>query len=165
MKESTCFKSANNPSCIDLFLTNSRNSFQSTTTVSTGLSDFHKMVITVLKTTFPKSQPKVITYRDFSNYVKSDFETKLDEELKANEVQDLDSFNEIFHGVLNTQAPFKKKVVRANQKPYVTKRLRKAIMKRSHLENKFYKCRTEENSKALKKQKNYCNIYCNIIKE
>ena len=50
VKDFTCCKSANNPSCIDLlFITNNWNSFKSTTTVSTGLPDFHKMIVTVLK--------------------------------------------------------------------------------------------------------------------
>ena len=40
VKEKTCFKSVDNPSCIDLFLTNSHQSFQNTTAVTTGLSDF-----------------------------------------------------------------------------------------------------------------------------
>ena len=59
VKEKTCFKSIENPSCIDLFLTNSHASFQNTTTIATGLSDFHKMVVTVMKTTFPKAEPKL----------------------------------------------------------------------------------------------------------
>ena len=63
VKEMTCFKSLDNPSCIDLFLTNSASSFQNTTTVTTGLSDFHKMVVTVMKTTFPKAQPRIVYYR------------------------------------------------------------------------------------------------------
>ena len=49
VKEKTCFKSIENPSCIDLFITNSVNSFQHTKAISSGLSDFHKMVVTVLK--------------------------------------------------------------------------------------------------------------------
>ena len=53
--------------------------------------------------------------------------------------------------------PYKEKVVRANDEPYMTKTLRKAIMKRSSLENKYYKCNSETNRRALKKQKNYCN--------
>ena len=69
VKDKTCFKSLDNPSCIDLFITNSYQSFQKTTTVCTGLSDFHKMVITVLKTTFPKAKPKVLSYIDFSKFV------------------------------------------------------------------------------------------------
>ena len=49
VKGKTCFKSITNPSCIDLFITNKPLSFQNTNTLSTGLSDHHKMVITVLK--------------------------------------------------------------------------------------------------------------------
>ena len=64
VKSATCFKSLDNPSCIDLFLTNSPRSFQNTGTITTGLSDFHRMVVTVMKTTFPKAKPKIIYYRD-----------------------------------------------------------------------------------------------------
>ena len=49
VKEATCYKSLSNASCIDLVITNSASSFQNTKEISTGLSAFHKMVITVLK--------------------------------------------------------------------------------------------------------------------
>ena len=42
----TCFMSEANPSTIDLIITNKPKSFQNTTGVSTGISDFHKMVLT-----------------------------------------------------------------------------------------------------------------------
>ena len=58
VKDKTCFKSIENPSCIDLIITNSRNSFKNTTAISTGLSDFHKMVLTILKTKFEKAKPR-----------------------------------------------------------------------------------------------------------
>ena len=77
VKEKTCFKNIENPSCIDLFITNSPLSFQNTTTVSTGLSDFHDMIITVLKTTFPKAKSKVIFYKDYSKFVDNDFRNDL----------------------------------------------------------------------------------------
>ena len=64
VKEKTCFKNVTNPSCIDLFLTNNALSFQHTETVSIGLSDFHKLVLTVSKTTISKSKPREIHYRD-----------------------------------------------------------------------------------------------------
>ena len=54
VKDKTCFKNANNPSTIDLFLTNSSLAFENTTATFTGLSDCHKLVLTVLKTTFLK---------------------------------------------------------------------------------------------------------------
>ena len=62
-KEPTCFKNPNNPSCIDLFLNNAIRSFQETHIIETGLSDFHKIVVTVLKSTFPKLPPNIITYK------------------------------------------------------------------------------------------------------
>ena len=47
VKEPTCYKSLSNPSCIDLAINNSSSGFQNTKAISTGLSDFHEMVITV----------------------------------------------------------------------------------------------------------------------
>ena len=79
VKEPTCFKNSENPSCIDLFITNSCLSFQNTTTLCSGLSDFHKMTVTVLKTTFPKAKPRVITYR--TQYQTLDLENALLENL------------------------------------------------------------------------------------
>ena len=65
VKEKTCFKS--NSSCIDLFLINNTLSFQSTKTVSNGLSDFHKLVLTVLKTSIVKNKPREIQNRYFDS--------------------------------------------------------------------------------------------------
>ena len=39
VKDNTCFKSVENPSCVDLFLTNCCRSFQNTTVISIGISD------------------------------------------------------------------------------------------------------------------------------
>ena len=51
----------------------------------------------------------------------------------------------------------KSKTLRANDKEFVTGEMRKAIMKRSELENRKFKYGTEEAIKAFNKQKNYCN--------
>ena len=59
--------------------------------------------------------------------------------------------------MLNIHAPLKKKVIRANHVPYMTKSLRKAIMKRSQLESKYLRNSTVENMKIYKKQKNFCS--------
>ena len=68
MKNKTLFKSPDRPTCIDLFLTNSPHSFQNTMTISTGLSDFHKMIITVLKSSFIKLKARETYYRDYKNF-------------------------------------------------------------------------------------------------
>ena len=84
VKQKTCFKSIDNPSCIDLFITNCYNSFQNTTVISTGLSDFHKMIVTVMKTTIPKHKPKIIKYRDYKKIVEHNFRNELREKLQNN---------------------------------------------------------------------------------
>ena len=54
VKERTCYK-AETPRCIDLILTNLNQSMLHTTTIETGLSDFHKMIVIVLKSIFQTS--------------------------------------------------------------------------------------------------------------
>ena len=61
----TCFKNPENLSCIDLILTNSPYSFHSSCVIETGLSDFHKMAVAVMKASFQKMKQKIITYRNF----------------------------------------------------------------------------------------------------
>ena len=51
----------------------------------------------------------------------------------------------------------KKKTIRANQAPYITKSLRKAIMKRTQLANKYHKTRLDIDNKEFRKQKNFVN--------
>ena len=62
VKDKICFKNANNPSTIDLFLTNNYVAFQNTTTTFTD--NCHKLVLTVLKTTFSRNKSKELFYRD-----------------------------------------------------------------------------------------------------
>ena len=157
VKEPTCFKSLDNPSCIDLLLTNSPLSFQNTTTVTTGLSDFHKMVVTVMKTTFPKAKPKIIYYRDYKKFNLYEFRKELRGELRKTVVLGYAYFEHIFLKVLEKHAPIKQRVVRANDQPFMTKTLRKAIMRRSFLKNRYQKLKSEEAHKLFKKQKNYTN--------
>ena len=71
-------------------------------------------------------------YKNFSiNSFREDLTLSLDRKNK-----DFDSFEDTFMKILNRHAPMKKKFVRANEVPYMTKALRKAIMKRSELESK-----------------------------
>ena len=150
VKQKTCFKSIENPSCIDVFLTNSYRSFNNTTTISTGLSDFHKMSITVLRSTFQKAKPKDIFYRDYKNFDEENFRENLKRKLNNVEIFEYDNFENIFLEDLSKHAPLKKKILRANHAPYMTKILRKAIMRRSALENKYYKDRSVESKRPIR---------------
>ena len=139
-------------------MTNRNRSVHKTTTVETGLSDFHKMVVTVLKTTFPKQGPTVINYRNYKKYNENVFKNDLQQELQRIDPSDLNysSFETAFDRVLDKHAPIKKKYVRANDKPFMTRALRKATMLRSRLCNKYNEERTAENWNNFRKQRNSC---------
>ena len=64
IKNPTCHKS-DNPRCIDLILTNCKSHFQNTTNLETGMSDFHVMILSILKVDFTKRGPKILTYSDY----------------------------------------------------------------------------------------------------
>ena len=153
----TCYKNPDKPSCIDFILTNSPLSFHKSNCLFTGLSDCHKLVLPVFKTTFSKSKPKEIIYRNFKKFNEKDFNQELRGRLSTELVDNYSSFENVFIDVLNRYVTIKKKVIRANHAPYVTKALRKAIMKRSQLEKIYFKKRTQESFKKYKKQKNYCS--------
>ena len=58
--------------------------------------------------------------------------------------------------LLDWHAPMKKKTVRGNNAPFMSKRLSQEIMHRSKLKNIFNKNPTAENKEMYKKQRNYC---------
>ena len=69
VKEPTCFKNPENSSCIDLVLINKPQRFTKTGVIETDLSDYHKLVKTVMQMHFPKSKPSIITYRSYKRFV------------------------------------------------------------------------------------------------
>ena len=154
VKDKTCYKNAANPSCIDLFITNSPSSFQNTVVLANGLSDFHKMPVTVLKTKFGKCKPKEVTYRDYKKFDEDLFKTDLKTALSSG-CCTYEAFENIFLSTLNLHAPLKTKFIRANHAPYMTKALRKAIMRRSQLQTKYYKTKNQADYDLFKKQRNF----------
>ena len=117
------------------------------------------MVVSVLKSEAPKGKPKEIFYRNYKNFVNSNFKAELRSEIELNQISDYNNFENVFLRVLEKHAPLKKKLVRTNEAPYITKALRKAIMRRSQLENKYRKQRTRQNKTLCKKQKNLCSRF------
>ena len=142
VKENTCFKNALSPSCIDLFITNSPLTFQNTIAISSGLSDSHKMVITVMKMLFKKHSPKERHCRDYKYFHQTKFKNNLNEKLSEC-ISNYESFWTTFIEVLNKHAPLRKKFLRANHAPHITKTLSKATLCRSQLETKCLKTKTQ----------------------
>ena len=142
VKEPTCYKNPNNPSRIDLFLTNCARSFHNTCVFETGLSDFHKLVVTLLPSKVESLSPKIISYRTYKQFNEGKFKDLFLSYLNELEMSDLsvDVFKITFLNPLNSFAPVKKKYLRANHSKFVNKELSKAMMlrtkaKRSYFEN------------------------------
>ena len=158
MKEPTCYKNPENPSCIDLFLTNCPRSFHNTCLYETGLSDFHKLVVTIMRPSFEPLPPKIIKYKNYKNSGEDKFRCLFKKRLNDFNTDDItvDIFKMKFLNVLNKSAPLKKKYLRANHSRFVNKELNKATMQRSRLRNEYLKDKTRTARIAYKKQRNVC---------
>ena len=168
IKEPTCYKNALNPTCIDLILTNKFNKFQNSKTIETGLSDFHKMTVTVLKTFFQKKAPTLIKYRNYKKIDNDNFRNELKLELLKYQINEItyDEFKGVFMNTLSKHAPIKEKLIRANNAPFMNKTLTKSVMIRSRLRNIFNKNPSVENETAYKIQRNLCvKLFRNAKKE
>ena len=55
IRQPTCCKNIEKPTCIDLILTNMPHCFQSKCVIETGLSNFHLMSLTIIRKSFQKN--------------------------------------------------------------------------------------------------------------
>ena len=154
----TCYKNHNKPTCIDLMITNRPKSFLKSKVIETGLSDFHKMTVAILRMFFSKRSPNIIKYRDYRNFSNSSFRNDLLLEISntKNNGNHHVSFQSTLMKVFNKHVPIKKRTLRANQAPFMNKVISKAIMHRSRLKNRYLKSRCQEHKVAYNQQRNYC---------
>ena len=109
IKEPTCFKNPENPTCIGFILTNKPLSSKNTYVIETGLSDFHKMTVAVMKVHFPKMKRQDVSYRKYKDFHNATFLDSLRHELNVqgqflNE-KGLDAFSSICIKIFDQQAP------------------------------------------------------------
>ena len=103
-----------------------------------GLSDFHKMIVTILKTYFPKMEPKIIQYRDYKIFSEEE-----NREFLLNLISDHDQCPsyDVFLSkckiAVDRSAPLKYKYLRSNHRPFINKDISKAIMDHTMLRHKF----------------------------
>ena len=134
-------------------LKNKPRSFKNSNVLDTGLSDFHKMTLTVMRAYFVKQTPKVVYYRDYKKFSNDLFRNDI---LQAQALIDTkENVQTNIVNIFNEHAPLKKRYLRANQAPFMNKKLSKEIMTRFRLRNKFLKTKTDANRKAYNKQRNY----------
>ena len=125
-----------------MLLTNQPNSLQKTGVCETGLSDCHKMVFPIFRSTSVRLPPKIIKYRNYKGFKENIFCHELDQTLLKGEIYKSEAnLTEIFQGIIQKHAPF------------MNKELSKAIMNKSRLRNKYLKWSSRENFLAYKKVK------------
>ena len=139
IRQPTCYK--NIPLCIDIILTNVPQKFRSTVLVGTGLSDFHLMILTVIRKILKKLKPRAVNYRCYKHFLNEAYREsliyELSKEVFVNNDDALQRFCNININIFNRHAPRKRKHDRGTQMPFITKDLSKTKMKRSRLRNNF----------------------------
>ena len=104
------------------------------------------MTVTILKTEYVKADPIQIQYRNYKNFdlmvFREELRHNLYDTMSRNNYND---FQNILCKLLDKHAPVKKKYLRANESPFMTKHLRKIIMNRSRSKNIFFKNKTVKN--------------------
>ena len=147
VNEKICF-TKNHASSIDVFLTNRPRLFQKTCVFETGLSDYHGLVVTLMKAQVPRLKAKRITYRCYKNFAENKFSS--DVRLANFEIDHLsvdDAYEHItktFRAIVDKHAPLKTKILRGNTAPFMNRDLRKGIYTRSRLQKKLKKYPSRE---------------------
>ena len=136
-------------------LTYKQETFFKATTVDTGISDFHKMVVSVFKRSFKKQKLKIVTYRDCKRVDNEKFRTSVITCFSTGKNVSYDAFENLFLQTTDKMVPLKQKHIRSNLSPFMNKDIHKAIMTRTRLRNRFLKEPTQMNRLAYKKQRNY----------
>ena len=116
--------------------------------LETGISDHHKMIMTIFRPTFAKAKTKTFYCRCYKDFNLEQFQIELKEKLDKVSSNSFDIFLEEFKTCLDKFAPLKEKKIRFNNSIFMTKSLRKAIMLRSQLKRKFNNNKSQKNTNS-----------------
>lgn len=175
----TCFKNIENPSLIDVMLTNSPRRLAAHLNVSIGVSDHHNIICAATKIQLDRNNIRHIKYRSMKNFSNENFLLDLSH-VPFHVCQTFDepddimwSYNKMLTDVIDSHAPVKQKLLKKPQAPYMNGPLRKAINVKAMLRRKFHKYknghawslyRTQRNLVTSLKRKSiqeYFNQKCN----
>ena len=96
----------------------------------------------------------MIVYRDYKSFDNAKF--RYDIVTATSNIDNFAMYKSTIFNIFNRHALIKKKYIRANEAPFMSKELHKAIMKRPRLRNKFLKHRTDTNKKNYSTQEYLC---------
>ena len=126
IKKPTCYK-GDTPTGTDYIITNIPKRFMESMALETGISDHHKMIMTIFRSTFAKFLlTKTFYYHCYKNFNLEQFQMELKQKLGEMSNNSFDIFPEEFKTCLDKFTPLKEKKIRFNNSIFMTKRLRKA---------------------------------------
>ena len=116
------------------------------------------MTVSIMKIYFKRKKFNIIYYRDYKNFSNDQFQADFLNEITKSHIpiSRLDVFTGTALKILGKHAPMKQKSIRANESPFMTKILKKEMMNRSRLRNKYLRNSSESNKLAYNKQRNIC---------
>ena len=118
---------SNNPSQIDLILTNQKSMYKFSNTFETCLSDHHKLISTISKSGSFKGTPRINVYRSYKSFNIDNFKSILNQKLNNLSSTTYDNFEETFLSLFKKHALFKKKILRHNNVPFMTKNFERKL--------------------------------------
>ena len=159
IKEPT-YISNHGPSLIDIAMTNKPNCFHGSAVIDIGSSDGHSLICAVAKIHMPKLPPKTINYRSYKQFNPENFR----KDLQYVPFSVCDSFenpddiqwahNLLIKEILDEHAPMKSKKVRPFTPPFMNNALRKSIMTKTRLRNRFMKIKKKSDWEIYRLQRN-----------
>ena len=128
--------------------------------METGLSNFHRIVVTIIKTTFQRLPPKIRPYRNYNKLYNHKFRETLVKKLSLANTwnNEISYFIDVLVRSLAKNSLLKKKYTRGNHFPFVKKIFSMATIHMSKLRHNFLRNRSNENEEKYSKQQN-CSVY------
>ena len=154
LRKKTCFKNPHSPSCIGLIITNTAKNFQNSTVIETCLSDFHKMLLTVLKIFYKKQRTDIFRYRNYRNFDNELFMNDVEKSISRvhchNQFLDFETFKKKVDFILEKHGPLKYtmleltkhllQIIMANTKKYLQSDRVRGVQYWSYLCSVFNLC-------------------------
>ena len=98
-------------------------------TFETCLSDHHKLISTISKSGSFKGTPRIKVYWSYQSFNIDNFKSILNQKLNNLSSTTYDNFEETFLSLFKKHALFKKKVLRHNNVPFMTKNFERKLWK------------------------------------
>ena len=149
IKDPTCFK-AENPTLLDVLLTDKPNCFSGKLNIDLGLSDFHNFVCVASKLFTPCESKRKIKYRSMKHFNVEDFSRDLEHTpfYVCSLFDDIDdvvwAHKALYESVLNDHAPTKSKTITNKSVPHMNSELRKAMNQRNMWRSRHFRCKSNK---------------------